>query len=133
MHTRPDICYAVNFLSRFISKPSLEHLNAAKRVVKYLAGTTTFGLFYFSESGGCLEWFTDSDWGGSLNDRKSTSGMLCRIGTCSVTWFSKKQDVVALLTIEAEYIAATSAACQLVWLRRILSDCGRKCEGSSML
>lgn len=90
VHTRPNIRYAVNFLSRFMNKPGIEHLNAIKRIVKHLAGIATYRLFYSKESCGHLEGFTDSDWGGSLSDRKSTLGMVCRIGTCSVTWFSKK-------------------------------------------
>lgn len=125
VHTRPDICYAVNFLSRFMSRPNVKHLCAAKRVVKYLAGTVKFGLFYPNRCEGCMEGFTDSDWGGSLSDRKSTSGMFFRLGSCAITWGSKKQDVVALSSTEAEYVAATTAACQMVWLRRILGDCGR--------
>lgn len=133
VHTSPNICYVVNYLSRFIIKLRVVHLNAAKRVMKYLTGTISHDQFYSSESSGLLEGFTHSDWGGSLSDRKSTLGTLCRIGTCSIIWSSKKQDVVALSLTEAEYIAATSAACQLVWLRRILGDCGRMNEGSFML
>ncbi|XP_039135523.1 uncharacterized mitochondrial protein AtMg00810-like [Dioscorea cayenensis subsp. rotundata] len=96
VHTRPDICYAVNFLSRFMSRPNVKHLCAAKRVVKYLAGTLKLGLFYPNRSEKCLEGFTDSEWGGSLNNRKSTSGMFFRLCSCAITWGSKKQDVVAL-------------------------------------
>lgn len=132
-HTRPDICYSVNYLSRFMSKPSSHHLIAVKRVMKYLAGTSKFGMWFSQDAGVNLEGFTDSDWGGSLVDRKSTSGMCFRIGSSVIAWGSKKQDAVALSTTEAEYITATSAACQLVWLRRIMSDFGKEVMNSSVL
>lgn len=74
----------------------------------------------------------ESDWDGSLSDQKNT-GIFFRLGSCTVTWSLKKQDVAALSMTEAEYIAATSVACQMVWLRRIPSDCGRKSNGSSVL
>lgn len=126
VHTRPDICYSVNFLSRYMSKPSIMHLCVAKRIVKYLAGTSKYGLSFPCEIEGSLEGYTDSDWGGSLSDRKSTFGMFFKFGSSAITWESKKQDVVVLSSTEAEYILAASAACQMVWLRRILSDCGKK-------
>lgn len=95
---------------------------AVKRIVRYLGGTVAFGLWFPQESNGVLEGFTDSDWGSSKNDRKSTSGMAFLLGASAIVWGSKKQDIVALSTTEAEYIAATTAACQAVWLKRLLSD-----------
>lgn len=88
VHTRPDICYAINFLSRFMSRPNNDHLGAARRIVKYLAGTLLYGLFYPHEVEGKsdLEGYTDSDWGGSLQDRKSTSGLLFKFGSSVVSW-----------------------------------------------
>lgn len=116
-----------------MSKANSDHLTAAKRIVKYLAGTTTYGLFYSQENDACLEGFTDSNWGGSLCDQKSTSGMFFRLGSSAITWGSRKQDVVALSTMEAEYMVATSVACHLVWLKRILSDCGKSSTKSTVL
>lgn len=72
-HTRPDICFAVNYLSRFMNQPCKNHFTAAKRVARYLAGTRELGLWYSQEDKGVLEAFSDSDWGGSVSDRKSTS------------------------------------------------------------
>lgn len=89
-------------------------------------GTIEFGLWYSRCSKGALEGFTDSDWGGSMTDWRSTSGMVFMLGSSAITWGSKKQDIVALSTTKAKYIAATSAACQTIWLKRMLSKCGMK-------
>lgn len=113
-HSRPDICFPVSYLTRYMSCPSLCHFSAAKRVLRYLAGTKEFGLWFSRGDEGILEAFSDSDWGGSLPDRKSTSGMLIRLGLSSISWSAKKQEIVALSTTEAEYVAATSTACQVV-------------------
>lgn len=89
-NTRPDECYVVSVLSRFMNKPSKLHLGDAKRVLRYLAGSTDHGLLYSSAKDGELEGFTDSDWGGSIADRKSTSGLFFKLGNCPVSWSSKK-------------------------------------------
>lgn len=73
-----------------------------------------------------LAGFTDSDWAGSIDDRKSTSGYVFCIGSKIISWSSKKQKTIALSSAEAEYIAATDAACEAVWLRRILGDLQQK-------
>ncbi|GJU08199.1 retrovirus-related pol polyprotein from transposon TNT 1-94 [Tanacetum coccineum] len=89
-HSRPDISFSVGLLSRFMHKPSKHHLGAAKRVLRYLA---------------------DSDWAGSVEDRKSTSGSCFILGKLVVSWSSKKQATVALSSTKAEYVAANAAAC----------------------
>lgn len=73
-HTRPNITFVVNMLSRFVSKPTRKHLGAAKHLLRYLAGTTTYGLIYTRTEECRLRGFIDSDWGGSIEDRRSTSG-----------------------------------------------------------
>ncbi|XP_039128913.1 uncharacterized mitochondrial protein AtMg00810-like [Dioscorea cayenensis subsp. rotundata] len=112
-HTRPDIVFPVNYLSRFMNQPSKIQFIVAKRVVRYLAGTKTLGLWYSRGDDGELEAFSDSDWGGSKADRKSTSGVFIKLGSCPISWGSRKQDVVPLSTTEVEYIASTGAACQV--------------------
>lgn len=123
-HSRPDTCFAVSYLARFMSSPCNSHFTAAKRVVRYLACTKDFGLWFSRDNGGVLKAFSNSDWGGSLADRKSTTGMLVRLGMSAISWSSRKQEVVALSTTEAEYIAATAGACQIVWFKRLLEVCG---------
>ena len=121
-HTRPDIMFSVSVLSRFMHNPTKQHLGAAKRVLRYIAGTTDLGIWYSSNSNFKLFGYCDSDWAGCVDDRKSTSGHVFCMGSGAISWSSKKQEVVALSSSEAEYIAATSATCQAVWLKRLLVD-----------
>lgn len=121
-HTRPDIAFSVSVISRFMHYPTKQHLGAAKRILRYVAGTINFGIWYTKVSDFRLFGFTDSDWAGSIDDRKSTSGSAFSLGSGVVTWSSKKQETVALSSSEAEYAAATSAARQVLWLRKLLVD-----------
>eukprot|EP00253_Pinus_taeda_P034776 PITA_34776 len=106
VYTRPDIAHAVGVLSRFMSKPGKEHWTAVKRVFRYLRGTS------------------DYDWAGDLDQRRSTSGYVFNLFGGAVSWMSKKQSVVALSTTEAEYMAATHASKEAVWLQRLCSSMG---------
>ncbi|XP_034197107.1 secreted RxLR effector protein 161-like [Prunus dulcis] len=108
-------------LSSCSSKTEL-HYQAAKRVLRYLKGTVDYGLFYKKGKSNELVGFSDSDYAGDLEDRKSTSGHVFMLSSGAVSWSSKKQQVVTLSTTEAEFIAAASCACQAVWLRRILEE-----------
>ncbi|KAD6453846.1 hypothetical protein E3N88_08552 [Mikania micrantha] len=123
-HTRPDLAYSVSLVSRFMQKPSKTHLGAVKRIMRYIAGTYEFGLWYDQLGELELVGYTDSDWAGCGDDRKSISANIFMLGNGAVSWSSKKQSSVALSSSEAEYIAATSAACQGIWLRRVLDDLG---------
>lgn len=122
--TRPDLMYGVSLISRFMSCPTEQHWSAAKRLLRYLKGTTDLGIFY--KKGDCkqLTAYSDSDFAGDLDDRKSTTGCVFMFNSGAVSWSSKKQPVVSLSTTEAEYIAAASCACQCVWLRRVLTELG---------
>jgi hypothetical protein len=120
--TRPDMMYVVSLISRFMERPTELHLNAAKRVLRYLKGTMSFGLFYRKGEKQELIGYTDSDYAGDQDDRKSTSGYVFMLSSGAVSWSSKKQPVVTLSTTEAEFIVAASSACQAVWLRRILQQ-----------
>ena len=121
-NTRPDIMHSVSVVSRFMNDPSKAHFSVAKRILRYLNGTKKQGIQYEKEDNCKLVGFTDSDWAGSLDDRKSTSGYIFCLGSNAISWSSKKQKSVALSSAEAEYIAATDSACEAVWLRRILKD-----------
>lgn len=122
--TRPDLMYAVGLVSRYMERPTEMHLQAVKRILRYLRGTTEFGIIYRKGDEGKLRAYADSDYAGDVDDRKSTSGFVFMLGTGAVSWSSKKQPVVTLSTTEAEFIAAASCACQGVWLRRILGNIG---------
>ena len=123
LNSRPDLTYSVNYLSRFMSKPSSEHMNAAKRVLRYIKGTSSFGLRY--ERGmkkHFVQGFSDSDFAGDKFDRESTSGQVFFIGNSAITWNSVKQGVVALSSCEAEYISASAASCQGIWIIRLIEE-----------
>ena len=95
---------------------------AAKHILRYLRGTVDYGLKYEANQKINLEGYVDSDWAGIAIDRKSTLGRCFSVGLGVSSWFRKKQSCVALSTTEAEYVAACSASCEVVWLRKILSD-----------
>lgn len=123
-NTRPDLSYAVSILSRFMQEPRDSHWNAAKRVLRYIQGTKDFGLLYTKTKNFVLGGYSDADFAGSIDDRASTSGYLMNMGSAAVSWSCKKQATVATSSAEAEYISAWEAACEIVWLRRILQDLG---------
>lgn len=120
--TRPDIVFCVSLLSRFMQSPSEIHLRGAKRILRYIGGTSDYGVKFARVTAVKLLGFSDSDWAGSSEDSRSTSGMCFTLGSGIITWHSKKQSVVAQSTAEAEYIAASMAANHAVWLRKVLFD-----------
>ncbi|CAL1409822.1 unnamed protein product [Linum trigynum] len=123
--TRPDIMYIVCTLSRFMESPMRQHMLAAKRVLRYLKGTMAYGIWYkgMKEEEPLLG-YTDSDYAGDLDDRKSTSGYTFFLANGVISWASKKQPIVTLSTTEAEFVAASFCSTQCVWLRRILEMIG---------
>jgi len=120
--TRPDILFVVSLLSRFMHCASEMHLIATKRILRYIKGTVDFGIKFEK----CQEFksygFSDSDWAGSIDDMKSTSGYCFTLGSGMFLWCTKKQEIVAQSTAEAEFIAATAAANQVLWLKKVLCD-----------
>ena len=108
MCTRPDICFAIGFMSRFQSNPGQKHWYAVKRILAYLKGTVDYSLCY---QGGDLRLvgYTDSNWGGDLDERKSTSGYAFLLSRGAISWCSKKQTCIALSTMEAEFVACSAA------------------------
>lgn len=123
MHTRPDISFAVGMVSPFMEAPTTEHMSAVKHLLRYVAGTIDNGCSYTSTTGDAhLVGYSDADMAGDVDDRKSTSGTLFFYGNCPISWQCQKQKVVSLSSCESEYIAAATAACQGVWLGRLLGD-----------
>ena len=119
--TRPDICYTVGVVSRFQSNPGPEHWIVVKHVLKYLRRTRDYMLVYSGEDLNLLG-YTDSDFQGDKDSRKSTSGSMFTLGSSTVVWRSIKQSSIADSTMKAEYIAASEAAKEGVWLKNFLSD-----------
>jgi hypothetical protein len=121
--TRPDLSVAVGKLSQFMQNPGQEHWNAVKKVLRYLQHSKEAVLQYKScQDGGTLFGYCDSDWGGDVDSRKSTSGYAFMLAGGCISWCSKKQATVALSSTEAEYIAATQAAKEAIWLRTFLRE-----------
>lgn len=125
---RPDIAHAVGVLSRFMSKPGKDHWIVVKRVFKYLRGTSDYGLCYQGISGLDrmldLRGFVDADWAGDLDQRRSTSGYVFNLFGGAVSWMRKNKSIAVLSTTEAEYMVATHASKEAVWLQRLCSNMG---------
>eukprot|EP00253_Pinus_taeda_P026451 PITA_26451 len=107
-------------LSQAIVKLTKLFWKAGKHVLRYLRGTSGYGLWYRQEDEVKLCGFTDADWAGSPTNRKSTSVGIFSIGLTTVSWYIRKQRSVALSSAEAEYMAANLAACEAIWMRKIL-------------
>ncbi|KAL4038827.1 hypothetical protein IC575_002458 [Cucumis melo] len=122
--SRPDIAYAVGICVRYQTDPQMSHLEAVKRILKYVHGTSDFRILYSYDTTSILVGYCDADWAGSTDDRKTTSGGCFFLGNNLISWFSKKQNCVSLSTAEAEYIAVRSACTQLVWRKNMLHEYG---------
>ncbi|KAL5816417.1 hypothetical protein ACOSQ3_024795 [Xanthoceras sorbifolium] len=122
--TRPDILYGVGLVSRYMETPDQSHLNAAKRILRYIKGTINDGMLYTKCEDCRFTGYSDSDWGRDLDERKSTTGFTFFMGDTVFTWSSKKQAIVTLSSCEAEYVAACSAVCHGIWIRNVLEYLG---------
>ncbi|XP_074337597.1 secreted RxLR effector protein 161-like [Apium graveolens] len=122
VHTCPDMAYDVGIVSRLMEKPTVLHMNAIKRILRYVKGTINYGLVYSRDiRNNMLTGYSNSDFGGQTDDRKSTRGMVFYLNDNLITWVSQKQRCVALSSCEAEFMGGTTSACQAVWLRNLLS------------
>lgn len=119
--TRPDISFAVSYLSRFLQKPHNMHLVAAQHVIRYLKGTKKLGITYKSNE---LKLYghSDADWGSCKIDRRSCTGFMVFLAGGPIAWEARKQPTVALSTTEAEYMAITSAARELQFCGTLLQE-----------
>jgi hypothetical protein len=126
--TKPYIAHVVGVLSRYMSKPEKEHWTTVKRVFRYLRGTTSYGLCYQGrprlDRVVDIHGFVDADWARYMNRIRSTSGYVFNLFGGAISWMSKRQAIVALSTSEAEYMAATHASKEAIWLQRLCSGIG---------
>ncbi|XP_071920664.1 uncharacterized protein [Coffea arabica] len=121
-HTRPDIAFPVSIVSQFMHSLGPEHFEAIHRILRYLKGTPGKGIFFKARGHLQVEAYTDADWAGCITDRRSTSGYCTYVGGNLVTWRSKKQNVVARSSAEAEFRAVAQGICEVIWIRRILQE-----------
>ena len=122
--TRPDLAAAVGTLSQFAADPCPTHWQALKRVFRYLQGTPTHGIRFSGSNGGKLTGFSDADWAGDIETRRSTSGYVFTLNDGCISWRSKKQRTVALSSTEAEYMALSEATQEAVWLKSFMCELG---------
>ncbi|RVW33928.1 Retrovirus-related Pol polyprotein from transposon TNT 1-94 [Vitis vinifera] len=120
--TRPDISFPVSVVSQFLQSPCDSHWDAVIRILRYIKSTPGQGVLYENRGHTQVVGYTDADWAGSPTDRRSTSGYCVFIGGNLISWKSKKQDVVARSSAEAEYRAMALATCELIWLRHLLQE-----------
>ncbi|XP_066324124.1 secreted RxLR effector protein 161-like [Miscanthus floridulus] len=123
VHMRSDIAFTVGYVSHFMEDPREDHWAIVNRLLHYIKGMVDHGIIFPKTSGSRLQLtvFSDADIAGDIDGWRSTSGVLVFLGLAPISWLSLKQKVVALFTCETEYIAAATATCQVVWLRRLLA------------
>jgi hypothetical protein len=122
-HTRPDLAFSVDYVSRFMQWPTTEHQQAVKRIIRYVAWTLDHNLYYPRCPGEAhLVGYSDNDHAGDIDTSKNRSGILFFFCKCLVSWQPVKQQVVALSSCETEYIAASTALTQSLWLVQLLDD-----------
>ncbi|WVZ13928.1 hypothetical protein V8G54_011494 [Vigna mungo] len=120
--TRPDITFAVNHLSQFMSAPTTAHQQATTRILQYLKGTPGTGIHFPCNSTIQLKAFCDSDWATCPNTRRSVTGFTIYLGNSLISWRSKKQSTVSCSSSEAEYRSLASTVCEMQWLTYLLHD-----------
>jgi hypothetical protein len=121
--TRPDLVFATNQLAKHMSNPGKVHMDAAHRVLRYLKGTAHYGLTYTRTSdGNFLSSYADADWAACTDTRRSYSGYLLMLNGGAISWKSQQQKSVTTSTTEAEYVSASKASDEVLWVRRLLFD-----------
>ncbi|CAH9116094.1 unnamed protein product [Cuscuta europaea] len=131
--TRPDISFAVNRLSQYMHCPSVDHWTSVKRIFRYLKGTLDFGLYLHKSQGLQLTAFSDSDWGGTTDDGRSTTAYVLYLGPNIISWKSTKQKSVSRSSTEAEYRAVANAGAEILWVKNVLHELGITLSSVPML
>ena len=131
--TRPDIAQAVGALAKFMATPTTVHFQAAKGVLRYIAGTKDYGINFSGKDQGGLRGYCDADYAGDLDTRRSTTGYVFIINGGAICWSSKRQPTVAASTTEAEYMAAAHAVKEALWLRKLATDLQLSMEGAILI
>jgi hypothetical protein len=118
VNTRPDLAFVIGYVSHFLEEPWEDHLAVVKKILHYVAGTYNWGFLFGRKKGNqaLLTGFSDVDFDGDVDARKSTTGVIFFLANSPISWQSTKQKVVAQFSCESEYIAATNATCQVLWL-----------------
>jgi histone deacetylase 1/2 len=120
--TRPDISFAVNKVCQFLHAPTTTHFSAVKRILRYVRGTSNFGLRIRKSRCRIVSSFSDADWAGDVDDRRSTGGFAVFLGDNLISWIAKKQATVSRSSTEAEYKALANATAEMMWVQKLLTE-----------
>jgi hypothetical protein len=122
--TRPDISFSVNKVCQFLHNPTSVHMMAVKRILRYIQGTIKWGIHFLKGSSLMVSAFSDADWAGCPDDRRSTRGFAVYVGSNLVSWCAKKQPTVSRSSTEAEYKSMANATAEIIWVQTILRELG---------
>ncbi|KAI3684721.1 hypothetical protein L6452_33946 [Arctium lappa] len=131
--TRPDIAYAVQQICMHMHSPCMAHWNALKRIIRYLQGTADYGLHLRSSSALSIRAYTDADWAGCPDTRRSTSGYCVYLGDNLISWSSKRQSTISRSSAEAEYRGVANVVAEICWLRNLLLELHRPLTKASLV
>ena len=127
--TRADISFAVGQAARFVENFDSTHCKAVRQIISYLQGTRNYGICFDGSNPSSIIGYTDADYAGCLDNRRSTTGNVFMLNGGPIAWCSRRQPCVATSTTEAEYIAASDTSKETVWIRRILPDLQQRHRG----
>lgn len=132
--SRPDIAFAINSVSKYLNFHTLAHWKAVKRIFLYLIGTRDLGILYKSSANESeLVGYCDADFARDMDTRRSTTGYVFSVANNLITWSSHREKLVTLSTMKSEYVAATIAAKEAIWIRKLSKDVGLVCEKATVL
>jgi hypothetical protein len=122
--TRPDIAFSVNKVCQFLHAPTIVHWSAVKRILRYLRGITALGLRLSRSSSTNVSAFSDADWAGCPDDRRSTGGFAVYLGSNLISWSARKQATISRSSTEAEYKSLANATAEVIWVQSLLKELG---------
>jgi histone deacetylase 1/2 len=124
--TRPDLAFAVNKVCQFLHNPTTVHWTTVKRILRYIKGTIDIGLKIIKSVSLVMSAFSDADWAGSIDDRRSTGGFAIFLGPNLLSLSARKQATVSRSSTEAEYKSLANATSEVIWLEALLKELGIK-------
>jgi len=131
--TRPDIAFSVNKVCQFLHAPTTVHWAAVKRILRYIKQCTQVGIKIHRSTSTLVSGFSDADWAGSVDDRKSTGGFAVFLGSNLVSWSSRKQNTVSRSSTESEYKAVANATAEMMWVQTLLRELGVNSSNAARL